>query len=203
MAAPSEAAYRQSDDAVLVKALLAPSRLAALAACDVNLVNYDPSSFLVVFHMRGRNLALIAIPLCLLVIWWTIVALLLHVTRNIDPTAPTDYDWSSKPHELVSALESVEAVFTPALSALSFLLVRCTAPLHPNAHLLGSCVRYICCALRREKGAVYEHLRCDRQCGPHSRPATRFAPSSQPAGLPLEPSSRAILGRPHSSRQAR
>ena len=90
-------------------ALLAPKRLEALNNCDRNLLPYEPRSFLLVFRIRGRNFAMIALPLLLLLIWDVFWGIFL-ITYE-DPLTISD------------DIQAMQSLITPILTPVSFLLV--------------------------------------------------------------------------------
>jgi len=90
-------------------ALKSPDRLKALADCDKNLLSYDPSSFLLIFRVRGRHFGLIAPPLFALLLWdigWA-----LYLVTFQDPLA------------MSPTIQSMNDLISPLLTPVSFLLV--------------------------------------------------------------------------------
>ena len=60
----------------LIDAVLQQSRLDALAACDANVTSYDPTSFLIIFRYRGRQMPFVIKPLLVLIAWGVAWALI-------------------------------------------------------------------------------------------------------------------------------
>ena len=60
----------------LIDAVLQQSRLDALAACDANVTSYDPTSFLIIFRCRGRQMPFVMKPLLVLIAWGVAWALI-------------------------------------------------------------------------------------------------------------------------------
>jgi ion channel-forming bestrophin family protein len=90
-------------------ALLAPQRLEALADCDKNLFPYDPDSFWLVFRIRGRHFKMILWPLLVLMLWdigWGLYFVVMEDPLQISDT-----------------IQSMQALITPVLTPVSFLLV--------------------------------------------------------------------------------
>eukprot|EP00964_Phaeocystis_antarctica_P158855 scaffold129733_cov69-Phaeocystis_antarctica.AAC.2 len=90
----------------LIEAVLQQSRLDALAACDANVASYDPTSFLIIFRCRGRQMPFVIKPLLVLMAWNVMWALLFARFDHI--------------REIVLPLEDL---ITPLLTPVSFLLV--------------------------------------------------------------------------------
>lgn len=53
----------------MVDIILDKTRIDALLASDSNVINYEPSSFFIIFQIRGRNLPMILLPLSALLAW--------------------------------------------------------------------------------------------------------------------------------------
>jgi len=87
-------------------AMLLESRLDALLACDVNILRYDPRSFLIIFRVRGRNMGLVAIPLACLTAWGLLWAFVVHFHPPVG-----------------EALAPLEDLIAPLLLPVSFMLV--------------------------------------------------------------------------------
>ncbi|KAJ1637913.1 hypothetical protein T492DRAFT_859176 [Pavlovales sp. CCMP2436] len=100
----------------LIDALLAPSRLDALLACDSQLLTYDPESFLMVLVPWGRNLRAVAAPIATVMTSAIVFALILPAKAEGEPgDAPSGF--------LHGLLESIAATVSPLLGAVSFMLV--------------------------------------------------------------------------------
>ena len=91
---------------MLIDAVLQQSRLDALAACDANVTSYDPSSFLVIFRCRGRQMPFIIKPLLCLMAWGVAWALIFARFEHVR-----------------LAMLPLNDLITPLLTPVSFLLV--------------------------------------------------------------------------------
>ena len=90
----------------LIEAVLQQSRLDALAACDANVMSYDPDSFLMIFRCRGRQMPFVIKPLLVLVGWgiaWALIFARFEQVRQV--------------------MLPLEDLITPLLTPVSFLLV--------------------------------------------------------------------------------
>ncbi|KAL1504425.1 hypothetical protein AB1Y20_010831 [Prymnesium parvum] len=87
-------------------AIVEQLRLDELSDCDSSVIGYDPASFLMIFRLRGRNMAVILKPLGCLAAWgalWALVFSLLDPVRR--------------------AMLPLEDLIAPLLPPVSFLLV--------------------------------------------------------------------------------
>mmetsp|Transcript_5063 Transcript_5063/g.9880 ORF Transcript_5063/g.9880 Transcript_5063/m.9880 type:complete len:394 (+) Transcript_5063:55-1236(+) len=107
MQAAAESAGSSARNATeLIAAILQQSRLDALAACDANVVSYDPGSFLMIFRCRGRQMPFVIKPLLVLVMWGVVWALIFARFERVR-----------------LAMLPLEDLITPLLTPVSFLLV--------------------------------------------------------------------------------
>ena len=81
-------------------------RLEALSACDANIISYDPTSFLMVFQLRGRNMPVILAPIAWLSAWGCIWAVILGKFASVR-----------------AAVLPLDDLVSPLLTPVSFLLV--------------------------------------------------------------------------------
>lgn len=90
----------------LIDAVLQKSRLDALSACDANVAQYDPSSFLMIFRVRGRQMTFVTKPLLCLLAWGVMWALIFERVERVR-----------------GAIQPLGDLITPLLTPVSFLLV--------------------------------------------------------------------------------
>merc|ERR1719291_787107 len=86
---PDDGSTTVSDDgteSMLIAQLLCRVRLASLRKCDSSVISYDPSSYLVVFSLQGRNTRQFLAPFLLTSLWSVLVAAVLGVPEDIRGT---------------------------------------------------------------------------------------------------------------------
>lgn len=92
------------------KAILDPSRLAALDDCDTSVYGYHRYSLLRDFqHCRGRNWGMLVLPLLLLVLWGIVWQLI--------------FSYADDDGELKDTIETLWNTISPLLIPISFLMV--------------------------------------------------------------------------------
>ena len=74
------------DRLVPIIASVWPQRIDSLKRCDNSIISYDPTSFRLIFNIRGRNLESILAPLLFIAIWsctWALMHSLEAYTRHV------------------------------------------------------------------------------------------------------------------------
>jgi putative membrane protein len=120
----------------LLQDILCPQRLKQLYLCDPG-IQYDPNTFLLVFHLRHRNSEVILAPLLILAVWYGVCV------AAFVATPPSFSD------QLRRFAEPLNETMDPLHSVISFLLV---------FRLGRAALRYWDC--RSATGRVVEVSRC-------------------------------------------
>lgn len=106
----------------VMDAIIHKDRLSAFEAIDSNLLTYNPSSFWIVFRLRGRNLQIIIFPLLFLlildVVWYFCLT---PIMQAIDDNY--NFDQQGLSEDIREQVEYLEKLINPLLFPVSFLLV--------------------------------------------------------------------------------
>jgi hypothetical protein len=100
--------------------ILSPERIAALEACDVNAVKYNPHSFFsYIFTFRGRNFSMTVYPLLALLLWgigWQLLFIFLDKGESYNEQI------NAYVSDLQHLLASIDSLISQLITPVSFLL---------------------------------------------------------------------------------
>ena len=106
--------------------ILSPERIAALEACDVKAVPYNPRSFFsYIFTFRGRNFSMTVYPLLALLLWgvgWQL--LFIYLDKGESYNEQINAHVSDLQHLLASIDSLISQLITPVSFLLTFRLGR-------------------------------------------------------------------------------
>ncbi|KAL7465625.1 hypothetical protein ACHAXS_005939 [Conticribra weissflogii] len=108
-----------------IEAILSPPRLAALEACDVAPMLYEPYNFFsFMMTLHGRNFSMIFTPLLVLLLWGLVWQILFIYALGGEAKFGISYavEFGNPTNDIQVAIASLQAMIDPLLTPISFMM---------------------------------------------------------------------------------